>query len=82
MATSEESDDRRILRPGLYWGNDKDLDGAIRKAVSVIPEEALELRRGSGSEGLLPDSAVFVVTSITVEVVGDPNVGAYSVTVA
>jgi flavin-binding protein dodecin len=58
------------LDEGIFWGSSPDsLDDAIKAAVSVIPETFAAERK------------TFVVTSIEVEVVGDPNVGAYNVTV-
>lgn len=61
----------KALGDGVFTGKSKEsLDDAIRAAVSSIPVQRARTRK------------TFVVTSITVDVVGDPNVGAYSVTVS
>ena len=77
----------------VFWGRSEDsLDDAIRAAVNAMPTDLVEQRQAEqngngdgvdqGEDDVQPRGARFVVTSITVEVVGDPNVGAYSVTVS
>jgi flavin-binding protein dodecin len=69
MAYSGGGNGRR-LEEGIFWGrSEESLDDAIKAAVGVIPDDLAEQR------------TVFVVTSIEVEIVGDPDVGAYRVTV-
>jgi hypothetical protein len=79
MAYSGKGTGKR-LDENTFWGrSEQDLDDAIRAAVDQIPGELVESRQSEAEAGR---GAKFVVTSITVEVVGDPNVGAYSVIVA
>lgn len=69
----------RRLGEGVYWGrSEESLQDAIAAAVNEIPDAAIKSRKGASED---EGEARFVVSSIVVEVIGDPNVGAYSVTV-
>jgi hypothetical protein len=59
----------RKLGEDVFVGRAPDLDDAIRAAVGAIPASALRRKK------------TYVVTSITVDVVGDPDVGSYGVTI-